>query len=290
MEAAPRRSPEPREKPPVLDGEAAGAPAGASGAAPASPAATEQIVAEGEAAAGTFVQRQLGAMLQPAVNKFSLRMFGSHRAVEIERQRVKSAGAWIIHPYSDFRWDRSHATPAPTSVPTPIPAPVPGPAAPPGLAPAAAVRGAERGPVGATSAGSRGSAPARGGGCHRRSPGPLCPGPFPSGIIPPARTTLSCLSLPGLSGLPVPGDSQAPPSRGARLTRPRACRGGGTGCWALPALTAPSTLLDAVFNLIRSLHPPGTRLPRGWSRAGHPARSRAWLSVSPGSQRELGDG
>uniref|UniRef100_A0A803K6U1 Hyperpolarization-activated cyclic nucleotide-gated potassium channel 3 n=1 Tax=Xenopus tropicalis TaxID=8364 RepID=A0A803K6U1_XENTR len=52
-------------------------------------------------------QRQFGALLQPAVNKFSLRMFGSHKAVEIEQQRVKSAGSWIIHPYSDFRfyWD-----------------------------------------------------------------------------------------------------------------------------------------------------------------------------------------
>ncbi|XP_040267513.1 potassium/sodium hyperpolarization-activated cyclic nucleotide-gated channel 3 [Bufo bufo] len=53
------------------------------------------------------MQRQFGALLQPAVNKFSLRMFGSHKAVEIEQQRVKSAGFWIIHPYSDFRfyWD-----------------------------------------------------------------------------------------------------------------------------------------------------------------------------------------
>nr|XP_033781315.1 potassium/sodium hyperpolarization-activated cyclic nucleotide-gated channel 3 [Geotrypetes seraphini] len=34
-------------------------------------------------------------------------MFGSHKAVQIEQQRVKSAGFWIIHPYSDFRfyWD-----------------------------------------------------------------------------------------------------------------------------------------------------------------------------------------
>ncbi|XP_041430565.1 potassium/sodium hyperpolarization-activated cyclic nucleotide-gated channel 3 isoform X1 [Xenopus laevis] len=56
---------------------------------------------------GNFMQRQFGALLQPAVNKFSLRMFGSHKAVEIEQQRVKSVGSWIIHPYSDFRfyWD-----------------------------------------------------------------------------------------------------------------------------------------------------------------------------------------
>ncbi|XP_041083021.1 potassium/sodium hyperpolarization-activated cyclic nucleotide-gated channel 1-like [Polyodon spathula] len=54
-----------------------------------------------------FIHRQLGPMLQPGVNKFSLRMFGSQKAVEREQERVKSAGFWIIHPYSDFRfyWD-----------------------------------------------------------------------------------------------------------------------------------------------------------------------------------------
>uniref|UniRef100_A0A8C6Y3I7 Hyperpolarization activated cyclic nucleotide gated potassium channel 4 n=1 Tax=Naja naja TaxID=35670 RepID=A0A8C6Y3I7_NAJNA len=54
-----------------------------------------------------FMQRQFGALLQPGVNKFSLRMFGSQKAVEREQERVKSAGFWIIHPYSDFRfyWD-----------------------------------------------------------------------------------------------------------------------------------------------------------------------------------------
>lgn len=50
-----------------------------------------------------FIHRQFGAMLQPGVNKFSLRMFGSEKAVEREQERVKSAGFWIIHPYSDFR-------------------------------------------------------------------------------------------------------------------------------------------------------------------------------------------
>ncbi|XP_059403504.1 potassium/sodium hyperpolarization-activated cyclic nucleotide-gated channel 3-like [Carassius carassius] len=55
----------------------------------------------------TFIQRQFGAMLQPGVNKFSLRMLGSHKAVALEQERLRSAGAWIIHPYSDFRfcWD-----------------------------------------------------------------------------------------------------------------------------------------------------------------------------------------
>ncbi|TFJ95058.1 Potassium/sodium hyperpolarization-activated cyclic nucleotide-gated channel 4 [Platysternon megacephalum] len=132
MEAAPGTEPrdraqgaDPRDKPPALDGEAPGRPEGSVGSGPGQPPravtpgeppasqpgagkaeAAEQILSDAEdpaALAGTFVQRQLGAMLQPAVNKFSLRMFGSHKAVELEQQRVKSAGSWIIHPYSDFR-------------------------------------------------------------------------------------------------------------------------------------------------------------------------------------------
>ncbi|XP_069480705.1 potassium/sodium hyperpolarization-activated cyclic nucleotide-gated channel 4 [Ambystoma mexicanum] len=69
----------------------------------------EQIFSEDDPRWGQsgFMQRQFGAMLQPGVNKFSLRMFGSQKAVEREQERVKSAGFWIIHPYSDFRfyWD-----------------------------------------------------------------------------------------------------------------------------------------------------------------------------------------
>lgn len=51
----------------------------------------------------TYFQRQFGNLLQPGVNKFSLRMFGSHKGVAAEQERVKSFGVWIIHPYSDFR-------------------------------------------------------------------------------------------------------------------------------------------------------------------------------------------
>ncbi|XP_037326463.2 potassium/sodium hyperpolarization-activated cyclic nucleotide-gated channel 1 [Pungitius pungitius] len=66
-----------------------------------------QIVPDDGDPRETYMQRQFSSMLQPGVNKFSLRMFGSQKAVEKEQERVKSAGNWIIHPYSDFRfyWD-----------------------------------------------------------------------------------------------------------------------------------------------------------------------------------------
>uniref|UniRef100_A0A8I5ZPZ1 Hyperpolarization activated cyclic nucleotide-gated potassium channel 4 n=1 Tax=Rattus norvegicus TaxID=10116 RepID=A0A8I5ZPZ1_RAT len=72
-------------------------------------AASDQILPEAEVRLGQsgFMQRQFGAMLQPGVNKFSLRMFGSQKAVEREQERVKSAGFWIIHPYSDFSLGRT---------------------------------------------------------------------------------------------------------------------------------------------------------------------------------------
>uniref|UniRef100_A0A8C5VPG9 Hyperpolarization activated cyclic nucleotide gated potassium and sodium channel 2 n=1 Tax=Microcebus murinus TaxID=30608 RepID=A0A8C5VPG9_MICMU len=81
----------------------------AAGPAPGPGAGSEEAGPAGEprGSQASFMQRQFGALLQPGVNKFSLRMFGSQKAVEREQERVKSAGAWIIHPYSDFRfyWD-----------------------------------------------------------------------------------------------------------------------------------------------------------------------------------------
>ncbi|KAJ7308475.1 hypothetical protein JRQ81_009026 [Phrynocephalus forsythii] len=65
----------------------AGGPAGGVAAPPQAGGPDPSGGAEGSQA--SFLQRQLGAMLQPGVNKFSLRMFGSQKAVEREQERVK---------------------------------------------------------------------------------------------------------------------------------------------------------------------------------------------------------
>lgn len=94
------------------------------GASPGGAKAAEEGDDAGEETRGSqasFMQRQFGAMLQPGVNKFSLRMFGSQKAVEREQERVKSAGAWIIHPYSDFRCASRRLPPhPPPSIPLPF--------------------------------------------------------------------------------------------------------------------------------------------------------------------------
>ena len=47
-----------------------------------------------------------GSMSIP-INKMSLKLYGSEKAVIEEQERLKQAGKWIIHPYSNFRliWD-----------------------------------------------------------------------------------------------------------------------------------------------------------------------------------------
>ena len=41
------------------------------------------------------------------INKMSLKLYGSQKAVKHEQERLEKAGSWIIHPYSNFRliWD-----------------------------------------------------------------------------------------------------------------------------------------------------------------------------------------
>ncbi|XP_067281365.1 potassium/sodium hyperpolarization-activated cyclic nucleotide-gated channel 2 isoform X2 [Pseudorasbora parva] len=71
------------------------------------PSESEERVQSTNDDQSTFLQRQFSSILQPGVNKFSLRMFGSAKGVAAEQERIKSFGVWIIHPYSDFRfyWD-----------------------------------------------------------------------------------------------------------------------------------------------------------------------------------------
>lgn len=45
----------------------------------------------------------LRAVFEPSMNRLSMKIYGSEKAVLKERLRQRSLGAWIIHPCSKFR-------------------------------------------------------------------------------------------------------------------------------------------------------------------------------------------
>ncbi|CAO1394220.1 unnamed protein product [Diamesa serratosioi] len=54
-----------------------------------------------------FLKNQLQAWFQPTDNRLAMKLFGSKKALVKERIRQKTAGHWVIHPCSSFRfyWD-----------------------------------------------------------------------------------------------------------------------------------------------------------------------------------------
>ncbi|KAK2097960.1 hypothetical protein P7K49_023411 [Saguinus oedipus] len=66
------------------------------------PSADTAIKVEEGAAAGDQILPEAEVRLGQAGFR-QCQMFGSQKAVEREQERVKSAGFWVIHPYSDLR-------------------------------------------------------------------------------------------------------------------------------------------------------------------------------------------
>ncbi|KAG5682818.1 hypothetical protein PVAND_012143 [Polypedilum vanderplanki] len=60
-----------------------------------------------EKTSSNFLKNQLQAWFQPTDNRLAMKLFGSKKALVKERIRQKTAGHWVIHPCSSFRfyWD-----------------------------------------------------------------------------------------------------------------------------------------------------------------------------------------
>ncbi|XP_078697615.1 potassium/sodium hyperpolarization-activated cyclic nucleotide-gated channel 2-like isoform X2 [Branchiostoma floridae x Branchiostoma belcheri] len=56
---------------------------------------------------GYRIRKRFLSLFYPADTRLSLKLFGSKKALEKERERLLESGVWIIHPYSHFRfvWD-----------------------------------------------------------------------------------------------------------------------------------------------------------------------------------------
>lgn len=51
----------------------------------------------------TAVMTGLRAVFEPSVNRLSMKIYGSEKAVLKERLRQRALGAWVVHPCSKFR-------------------------------------------------------------------------------------------------------------------------------------------------------------------------------------------
>ncbi|XP_055315817.1 putative uncharacterized protein DDB_G0282133 isoform X4 [Sitodiplosis mosellana] len=60
-----------------------------------------------EKMSSNFLKNQLQSWFQPTDNRLAMKLFGSKKALVKERIRQKTAGHWVIHPCSSFRfyWD-----------------------------------------------------------------------------------------------------------------------------------------------------------------------------------------
>lgn len=61
-----------------------------------------------EKTSSNFLKNQLQAWFQPTDNRLAMKLFGSKKALVKERIRQKTAGHWVIHPCSSFRWVKTH--------------------------------------------------------------------------------------------------------------------------------------------------------------------------------------
>ncbi|XP_019618945.1 PREDICTED: potassium/sodium hyperpolarization-activated cyclic nucleotide-gated channel 2-like [Branchiostoma belcheri] len=52
---------------------------------------------------GYRIRKRFLSLFYPADTRLSLKLFGSKKALEKERERLLESGVWIIHPYSHFR-------------------------------------------------------------------------------------------------------------------------------------------------------------------------------------------
>lgn len=57
-----------------------------------------------EKPSSNFLKNQLQQWFQPTDNRLAMKLFGSKKALVKERIRQKTAGHWVIHPCSSFRW------------------------------------------------------------------------------------------------------------------------------------------------------------------------------------------